>query len=144
MYCIECGAQIPENSKFYSHCGQSQSEVEPSIKEQVAEKIIENEIVRQVVNEHKQSLDYKFLKKAMGWYLAWIMLHLFFLLALSDGPFNGNNMDGARDFWPFGKSAEFDEIAQYDITEFLFYTIFPLAILVIISMVRSNKQTNEL
>lgn len=144
MYCIECGTQIPGNSKFCSHCGKSQSEAETSIKELVAEKVIENEIVRQVLEEHKQSLDYKFLKKVMGWYLAWIMLHLFFLLALSDGPFNGNNMDGSRDFWPFGKSAEFDEVTQYDITEFLFYTIFPLAILIIISMVRSNKETNEL
>jgi len=143
MYCIECGAQIPENSKFCSHCGKPQSEVEPTIKEQVAEKIIENEIVRQVVKEHKQSLDYQFLKKAMGWYLAWIMLHLFFLLALSDGPFDGKNMDGSKDFWPFGKYAEFDEIAQYDITEFLFYTIFPFAILIIISMVRNNKETDE-
>jgi uncharacterized membrane protein YvbJ len=66
MYCIECGAQIPDNSKFCSHCGHNQTEGEPSKKEQVAEKIIENEIVRQVVKEHKQSLDYKFLKKAMG------------------------------------------------------------------------------
>lgn len=144
MYCIECGAQIPDNSKFCSCCGKPQDKTEPSIKEQVAEKIIENEIIRQAVKEHKQSLDYIFLKKAMGWYLAWIMLHLFFLLALSDGPFDGNNMDGSRDFWPFGRSAEFDEIAQYDITEFLFYTIFPLAILIIISMVRNNNETNEI
>jgi hypothetical protein len=144
MYCIECGAQIPENSKFCSHCGKSQSEIEPSIKEQVAERIIENEIVRQVVKKHKQSLDYQFLKKAMGGYLAWIMLHLLLLLALSDGPFDGANMDGARDFWPFGRCAEFDEIAQYDITEFLVYTIFPFAILIIISLVRNqNKETSD-
>ena len=69
MYCIECGAQIPDNSKFCSHCGHRQNEGEPSLKEKVAEKIIENEIVRQVVEEHKRSLDYQFLKKAMGWYL---------------------------------------------------------------------------
>ena len=90
MYCIECGAQIPDNSKFCSHCGKPQNEAEPSIKEKVAEKIIENEIVRQVVEEHKRSLDYQFLKKAMGWYLAWVLLHLGFLLIgadsiLSDG-----------------------------------------------------------
>lgn len=66
MYCIECGAQIPNNSKFCSHCGKPQNEAEPSIKEKVAEKIIENEIVRQVVEEHKRSLDYQFLKKSYG------------------------------------------------------------------------------
>ena len=37
MYCIECGAQIPENSKFCSHCGQKQIEGEPSAKEKIAE-----------------------------------------------------------------------------------------------------------
>ena len=143
MYCTECGFEIPDNSKFCSSCGKAQGITEPTEKEIIAEKIIENEIVRQVVEEHKKSLDYVFLRKAMGWYLAWIMLHLFFLLALSDGPFDGKNMDGSKDFWPFGKYAEFDEIAQYDITEFLFYTIFPLAILIIISMVRNNREKNE-
>jgi len=122
MHCIECGTQIPDNSKFCSHCGKSQNDAESSIK------------------EHKQSLDYKFLKKAMIWYLLWIMPHLFFLLALSDGLFDKKNMDGSRDFWPFGNSAEFAEIGQYDITEFLFYTISPLIVLVIISMIRSNQK----
>ena len=67
MYCIECGAQIPDNSKFCSHCGKPQDKVEPSVKEKVAEKIIENEIVRQVVEEQKRSLDYQFLRKNIGY-----------------------------------------------------------------------------
>lgn len=138
MYCIECGAQIPENSKFCSHCGKQQNEGEPSIKEKIAEKIIENEIVRQVVDEHKKSLDYQFLRKAMGYYLAWVVLHLGILLIGSDGIFKGNNM-GARKFWPFGSYYDL-EISEYDITEFLVYTIFPLAILIIWSMVRSQNQ----
>ena len=141
MYCIECGAQIPENSKFCSHCGQKQTEGEPSLKEKVAEKIIENEIVRQVVEEHKRSLDYQFLKKAMGWYLAWVVLHFGILLIFSD------NILGTGDyrmdkFVPF---SERSKIEHYDIREFLVYTIFPLAILVIWSMVRtqSNTESNE-
>ena len=32
MYCIECGAQILENSKFCYHCGKKQTEREPIIK----------------------------------------------------------------------------------------------------------------
>ncbi len=40
MYCIECGAQIPENSKFCSHCGKQQTTGESSVKEKIAEKII--------------------------------------------------------------------------------------------------------
>lgn len=140
MYCIECGAQIPENSKFCSHCGQKQTEGEPSAKEKIAEKIIETEIVRQVVEEHKKSLDYEFLRKAMGWYLAWVVIHLGILLIASDGIFDGDNM-GSRYFWPVGKWADLEE---YDITEFLVYTIFPLAILFILSMVRSQNNENEL
>ena len=38
MYCIEYGEQIPDNSKYCSHYGKPQSESEPSIKKQVAEK----------------------------------------------------------------------------------------------------------
>lgn len=68
MYCIECGAQIPDNSKFCSHCGHKQTEGEPTLKEKIAEVIIEKEITRQVVEAHKSSIDYQFLKKAMGWY----------------------------------------------------------------------------
>ena len=136
MYCIECGAQIPENSKFCSHCGKPQYEAEPSIKEKVAEKIIENEIVRQVVEEHKRSLDYQFLKKTMGWYLAWVLLHLGMLLIFAGDIFSGD------DFWPFDG---IEYTSDYDIREFLVYTIFPLAILVIWSMVRtqSNTESNE-
>lgn len=141
MYCIECGAQIPDNSKFCSHCGKPQNEAEPSIKEKVAEKIIENEIVRQVVEEQKRSLDYEFLKKSMGWYLAWILVHLTFLLIFSDGIFSSNNSnEGLDDFWPFNYKSR---LRDYDITEFLVYTIFPLAILVIWSMVRSQNQNEN-
>ncbi|MCD8426004.1 zinc ribbon domain-containing protein [Tenacibaculum dicentrarchi] len=140
MYCIECGAQIPENSKFCSHCGQKQTEGEPSAKEKIAEKIIETEIVRQVVDEHKKNLDYEFLRKAMGWYLAWVVIHLGILLIASDGIFDGDNM-GSSLFWPVGK---WGDLEDYDITEFLVYTIFPLAILFILSMVRSQNNENEL
>lgn len=139
MYCIECGAQIPDNSKFCSHCGKPQNEAEPSIKEKVAEKIIENEIVRQVVEEHKRSLDYQFLKKAMGWYLAWVVLHLGILLIFSDSVF-GTGSRWMDNFVPFSSGSEINE---YDIREFLVYTIFPLAILIIWSMVRSQSDTEN-
>tara|TARA_B100000767_G_C19707167_1_gene511067 strand:+ start:97 stop:516 length:420 start_codon:yes stop_codon:yes gene_type:complete len=137
MYCIECGAQIPENSKFCSHCGQKQTEAEPSVKERVAEEIIKTEIVRQAVQEHKKSLDYEFLKKAMGWYLAWVVLHVGILLIASDEIFREGGY--RNDFWPFG----LDDIGDYDIREFLVYSIFPLAILIIWSMVRSQNQEEQ-
>lgn len=136
MYCIECGAQIPDNSKFCSHCGHKQTEAEPSLKEKIAEVIIEKEITRQVVEAHKSSLDYQFLKKAMGWYLAWVLLHLGMLLIFAGDIFSGS------DFWPFDG---IEYTTDYDIREFLVYTIFPLAILIIWSMIRgqSNAGGNE-
>ena len=137
MFCIECGAQIPENSKFCPHCGKKQIEGEPSIKEQIAEKIIEKEIVKQVVEEHKRSLDYEFLRKAMGWYIAWVLLHLGLLLIFSYSIFGGSWE--TDDFWPFGD----DRIRSYDITEFLIYTIFPFGILIVWSMVRSQTNSQE-
>lgn len=72
----------------------------------------------------------------MGWYLAWVLLHLGLLLIAADsiiGEGYGNDR-----FWPFSKRSEAE---NYDIREFLVYTIFPLAILVIWSMVRT--QTNN-
>lgn len=139
MYCIECGAQIPDNSKFCSHCGHKQTEGEASLKEKLAEVIIEKEITRQVVEAHKSSIDYQFLKKAMGWYLAWVLLHLGLLLIGSEGIFDGQNM-GSDDFWPFNYKSR---VRDYDITEFLVYTIFPIVILFIISMVKNDEQTTK-
>jgi ribosomal protein L40E len=139
MYCIECGAQIPDNSKFCPHCGKKQDQGEPKIKEILADVIIEKEITRQVIEAHKSSINYQFLKKAMGWYLAWIVLHLGFLLIGSEGIFDGRNM-GSDCFWPFSYNTP---VGEYDITEFLVYTLFPLAILVIISMVRPQYSKEE-
>jgi len=138
MYCIECGAQIPDNSKFCSHCGHKQTEGEPSLKEKVAEKISENEIVRQVVEEQKRSLDYQFLKKAMGWYLAWVLLHLGLLLIAADEVISSYLPNDK--FYPFSETSKAE---NYDIREFLVYTIFPLAILIIWSMVRSQSNTDN-
>ena len=138
MYCIECGAQIPDNSKFCPHCGKKQIEGEPSLKEKIAEVIIEKEITRQVVEAHKSSIDYQFLKKAMGWYLAWVLLHLGLLLIAADSIIG----EGYRNdrFWPF---SERSEAKNYDIREFLVYTIFPLAILFIWSMIRTQTEDSN-
>ena len=140
MYCIECGAQIPDNSKFCSHCGHKQTEGEPSLKEKLAEVIIEKEITRQVVEAHKSSIDYQFLKKAMGWYLAWVLLHLALLLIFSKSIIGSSDEYGMDRFWPF---SERSKIENYDFREFLVYTIFPLAILVIYSMIENTEDKIE-
>ena len=137
MYCIECGALIPDNSKFCPHCGKKQIEGEPSLKEKIAEVIIEKEITRQVIEAHKSSIDKEFLKQAMGWYLAWVLLHLGFLLIGADSILS----DGYNDeFVPFSKNSDMDE---YDIREFLVYNIFHLAIKIIWSMVRTQEKKKK-
>ena len=135
MYCIECGVQIPENAKFCSQCGKPQNEGGPSLTEQLAGAIIQREIQNEILKVHQSSLDYVFLRKAAGWYLAWVVLHLGFLLIASDGPFDSDNM-GSDYFWPF---SAYTELEEYDITELLVYTIFPFVILLIISLVRNDE-----
>jgi hypothetical protein len=143
MFCTECGAQIPDNSKFCSHCGHKQTESEPSIKEKIADVIIEKEITRQVVEAHKSSFDYQFLRKTFGYYLAWILFHLLLLLVFSGGVFESLNSNGGiNDFWPFDSYTGSRFARRYDISEFLVYTIFPLVILVIISLTRNQNKEN--
>ena len=73
----------------------------------------------------------------MGWYLAWVLLHLGLLLIAADSILS----DGYNDeFIPFSKGSDIDE---YDIREFLVYTIFPLAILIIWSMVSAQNSGTE-
>jgi hypothetical protein len=135
MFCIECGTQILENSKFCPHCGKSQIDFEHLLKEKIVDEIIEKEITRQVSEAHKSSIDKMFLKQSIGWYLAWVLLHLALLLIgaksiLSDGYYND-------EFYPFGSH---HDVSDYDIREFLVYTIFPLLILFIVSMVRHQDE----
>lgn len=94
--------------------------------------------MRQVVEEQKRSLDYQFLKKAMGWYLAWVLLHLGLLLIAAD-EVTSSHWTNDR-FYPFSEDSNAE---NYDIREFLVYTIFPLAILIIWSMVRSQSNTEN-
>lgn len=148
MYCIECGAQIPENSKFCPHCGKKQSAGEHSLKEKVAETIIVSENTKQIVEEKRSSIDYQYIKKSMGWYLAWVILHLGILLICSNAIFTDEKKTDA--FWPLtlGAASKYDSyghhgIHEYDIREFLVYTIFPLAILVIYSMVKTNEDPSK-
>jgi hypothetical protein len=140
MFCIECGASIPENSKFCPHCGKKQIGEEQSFKEKLADTIIDNEITKQIVESQKKSINYSFLRQAMGWYLAWVLLHLALLLIFSKSIIGSSDEYGMDRFWPF---SERSKIENYDFREFLVYTIFPLAILVIYSMIENTEDKIE-
>lgn len=73
----------------------------------------------------------------MGWYIAWVLLHLGLLLIFSYSIFGGDYH--TDDFWPFGS----EKIREYDFTEFLVYTIFPLGILIVWSMVSAQNSGTE-
>jgi RNA polymerase subunit RPABC4/transcription elongation factor Spt4 len=135
MFCIECGKSIPENSKFCPHCGKKQSEGEKRLKEIIAEAIIEEEIHKKVNQKVNTSVYKEFLIKVIAWYSAWILLHLSLLLIGGDKIF-GKEFD---QFWPFGNS----RIKYYDIKEFLVYTIFPAAILVIWGMLLTAEDNRK-
>jgi hypothetical protein len=146
MYCIECGAKIPDNPKFCTHCGYKQTNGKALLKEKIAEVIIEREITRQVIDNRKSSINYQFLKKIMGWYMAWLLLHLGLLLIAADSISGKGYIYSLRrgfsynnNFWPFSKKSI---IQNYDIREFLVYTIFPCAILFIWSLIRTQKEDN--
>lgn len=68
MYCIECGSQIPQNAKFCPHCGYNQVNSGISSKKRISEVIIE--IIRPIFRTRDSEIDYNFLRKAIGWYLA--------------------------------------------------------------------------
>ena len=142
MYCIECGTEILDNSKFCSNCGHKQVEQLPFNKKN------EREIIEKSKQEDVQevSINYNFLQKTIGWYCAWVLINLGILLIYSEGIFDNYNM-GAKYFWPFGRGVSTNwgnlEISNYDITEFLVYTIFPIVILFIISLVKSDKNILE-
>ena len=138
MYCIECGAQIPDSSKFCQHCGKSQLQGEQSVKEQIAEAIIHRDVQNEIVKVRETAKGFTVLRKMIGWYLAWVVLNLSVLLIFSDAIFtDGSDTDA---FFPFG-SAYNNGIEEYDIREFLVYTLLPLAVLIIIGLVRDDETT---
>lgn len=62
----------------------------------------------------------KLTNKEISSYLIWVAVNLLVLLALGRLEF------GSHTFYPFGG---FEEIKDYDISEFLAYTIIPLLLL---------------
>ena len=82
-------------------------------------------------------------KQLLAAYICWVMLHLIFLVA-GHNFFNYlgiNDYLGAveKDFWPFDA-----ELRDYDITEFLIYSIMPVAIYWVVRLVKESLPEKEL
>lgn len=130
MYCIDCGKQIPEVSKYCIYCGKKQQLEEPSI---IAKK-----------TDEPISRSNGFIRKALSWYFAWIVLNLCVLLIFSDSiagvdqAHNGGIYSGEMNkFWPF---CTYCYIRSYDYREFFVYVISPLPIIVIWNMIKNRSK----
>lgn len=78
-------------------------------------------------------------KQLLAVYISWVMLHLFFLVA-GHNFFNEvdiNHYLGVvdKDFWPD------DDMHSYDITEFIIYSILPVAVYWVIRLVKESLST---
>lgn len=136
-YCFECGKQLPNNSKFCPFCGNKQNNGEKDE--------INNELPK-INTSNDVKLDSTILKKILSYYIVWVLIHLGLLLIGSSGIFDGNNM-GVKRFWPFGSSVKYfndnyydRELGRYDITEFLVYTLFPLAFFIIWRLLKNDTK----
>lgn len=65
-------------------------------------------------------------------YLAWVILNIIMLLCFGQLKFEN------RDFYPFSRG--FERIEDYDIAEFLAYTIIPLLIILAIKFSKSEQR----
>lgn len=127
MYCIKCGLQIPEKSKFCPHCGEKQYEKDSLLSKKVPDENSENEFTRKIINTIKIVFSKEFVNKIVGWYLVWVLVHLWMLLVKTTYILPESYKYNNKRFFPFSSFRSND----YDIREFLVYTIFPIIILVI-------------
>ena len=124
MYCKSCGKLIDDNSKFCRYCGAKQ------------------EIIVEQKNQNSQILNEKTIiklesffgitisKKTIALYLIWFLINLIIWLI------NFRYSADKEYFWPFSKRSE---IEDYDITEFIVYTIIPLIIVFIVNLLRTHS-----
>lgn len=75
----------------------------------------------------------KLTNKEISSYLIWVAINLLVLLAL------GSLKLGYGDFYPFGRGG-FEDIYDYDISEFLAYTVVPLLIILAIKFGKEEKE----
>ena len=125
MYCKFCGKEIDNNSRFCSSCGALQNSSQTSFLNQP-------NVIPYTHQKIKEIFGFKISKKIVGFYLLWVLMNFVFLIINWD---YGNQ----RDFWPFERRSSFND---YDLTEFLIYTIVPLFAVVIFPFLKGSKRHN--
>ncbi|MBK7311343.1 MAG: hypothetical protein IPI93_11300 [Sphingobacteriaceae bacterium] len=74
-------------------------------------------------------------KKLIGVYILWFTIHLIILIIT----WGSQSYRSAENFWPFAGSYEGDLSRAYDLTEFLFYTIIPVFLIIAIHFLQQSK-----
>ena len=127
MFCNNCGKPIFENLKYCNYCG---TKLELSITTVNQQQQIEDPQTHQKLEETSGSNN---TKKVIGVFLVWVLIQLVLLLV------NWNSNLSARDsIWPFSENSE---LGDYDLTEFLLYTIVPLFGFIIFILFKDSKDT---
>jgi hypothetical protein len=123
MYCKHCGQQIDENSKYCSYCGILQ-------KAQIESPFLQFNVNQSTMQKPETVFSVRVSKKIIGFYLIWFLFHFILLLT------NWKTSDANEHFYPFSK---YGDIRDYDLTEFLFYTLIPLIALVIFNLFKKPR-----
>ena len=77
-------------------------------------------------------------KQLLAAYICWVMLHIIFLVEGDNffGYIDSNGYLGVvrKNFWPFGS----DSLNCYDITEYIIYFLFPIAIYWVVRLIKES------
>lgn len=125
MYCKNCGQKILESSKYCGQCGEPQVHINTFRNNQ---KINSSQIIKTL----ERLFGIGITKQKIGYYLLWFLINLILLL-LNWEP------DRTQKFYPFDN---YSKIEDYDLTEFLIYSIVPLFVLVIINLFKDSKNNS--
>jgi len=128
MFCKNCGKQIDDGSKFCRYCGNRQENITKPVN---ANQPIINE---NTISRLEKIFGISISKKIIALYLIWFLINL--IIWLINYQYNNDK----ENFWPFSK---YSEIEDYDITEFIVYTIIPLIVLFIANLLKSNSILNK-
>lgn len=121
MYCKNCGKIIAHESKFCNFCGADQQQTQTNSSGDLKKDTVKTDFSLIERNKIDQLFGIKVTKKLIGVYVTWIFLNFIALILTWD---YGTD----RLFWPFENHSDFED---YDFTEFLFFTLTPLMVLIV-------------
>lgn len=125
MYCKSCGKYIEADSRFCLRCGTLQK---TPLRTSSNQPIFSDETTKRL----QGIFGVDFSQQIIGIFLIWFLFHLILLLI------NLGSSSSTHDyFYPFSERSDFED---YGFSEFLFYTIVPLVVLIIINLFKQPRE----